>query len=724
MRNSRLLGEWAVLLLATVSLVLFAWQQQWTYRVDSALLDFALYTGLEEPNDEIVVIAIDDRAVSEVGNWPWDRRRHADLLDHLREYNPALVVFDVLFVDPTTSQSDAELGMAIARAGRIVLPHSFTAAPGTSDALAPLMPLAPFSEAADALGHVAVFPDADGIVRRFELAFETGGKRYDHLAQAAYGMISGQSQLTRQDDRAPIAPMQPVGAFRTASALDVMNETLPREFLDGKVVLIGATAQGLGDRYAVSSYAGRLQSGVEIQASVLSALLNRQMVREVGAPWVPMALISVIVLLFLVFWRFPPKVTLRASLGLIIALAMLSCVSVVFAQVWWPVFPAILGILVAYPIWGWRRLSSVSRFLEVEAAALIGPNKDDEFATGSGFDPVARQVSQMRALIGETRERLTFLRRVLAASPDPMLVFDTGGGLVLMNKRAETIFGSETQQAGVSLEHLLKQQDAGFRSGDQELQLVDGRVFLLASADSETRGIGAIVALRDITGLRASERQRREMLEFLSHDMRSPQAAIVGLVGAAGHALPEGERLARIEKQARRTLKLTDDFVQIARLEYDGVHVQETDLGALLYEAQDRAYPSAKRAQVRLETDIPEEPQFCHVDPSSISRAIDNLLGNAIKFSPPDTVVRIGLARSADQQLVIEISDEGPGLPPPRIEDTYARFGARDDAAGPSAGLGLAYVKRVVDEHGAVIEVETESGKGTRFRIILPAETV
>ncbi|MDJ0643381.1 MAG: CHASE2 domain-containing protein [Erythrobacter sp.] len=720
MKNFRLFGEWCVLLAATLVLVMVAWHQQWTHRLDASMLDLASDMRLGEPSDEIVLIEIDDRSLTEIGNWPWDRDRHADLIEQLQAYQPKLIVFDILFIEPTSSESDGRLAKAIVDAGNVALPHTFAPAPGYSAELQPVLPLEGLRRGASDIGHVLVSPDPDGAVRRFALEYETSGGSYDHLAKAVFLAAGSAPEVLPASESDPIVPMHSGGSFRTFSASDIVEGRAEADFIGNKIVLVGATAQGLGDRYAVSFHAGRIMTGVEIQANLLSAMLQGDLVYEVDAPIAASVLILSIVLLFLVFWQLPPKWTLRVSIGLIAVLGLASAALVVVLGRWIPVFPAIVGILVAYPVWGWRRLSSVSRFLDTEARAL-NRGKDEPDADGAtGFDPIARQVSLVRGLIGETRERLSFLRSILTASPDPMLVFDADGALVLMNDRAEEVFGSEASRAGLNFAQLLAGMRTVAHAHEQELQLPDGRSFLIASADIGLKEGGTIVSLRDITSLRSSERQRREMLEFLSHDMRSPQAAIVGLVGAAGQSLPETERLSRIEKQARRTLKLTDDFVQIARLEYEGVKPQETDLGALLHEAMDRAYPIAKRKRIAFEAAIPEEPEFCEIDPSSISRAIDNLIGNAIKFSPEGMKVGVTLERTVEGGLTIEVYDNGPGLPEERQKDTFARFGARNTEAGPSAGLGLAYVKRAIDEHGGDISVCSSAEKGTRFVITLP----
>lgn len=709
-----------MLFLASALLVVLSLQNQWTQRVDSIVLDLATEWRAGPADERIVLVEIDDRSLSEVGNWPWDRTRHADLVKGLSAQSPHQIVYDVLFLESSDEKADQALADSIANAGNVLLPHTFTAQPGTRDKIAPVLPLTKIAESSAGQGHVAVVPDPDGVVRRFDPALVADGTLYPHLIEATIVRSGEDSLLSQGFVRPPITTMRSAGDFRKISASDVISGRIVEGFVNGKIVIIGATAQGLGDRYSVPEYAGRIMSGAEIQANFLSAALNQELVRPADLQFVGVFLILAIAGVFVGLWKLNPAWALRVSVTMSLLLLGVSFLAVVFAGIWVPVAPALLSILVAYPLWGWRRLSSVSRFLEGEAVRMVGIHKMKNSPDQSGFDTVARQVTLVKSLIGETNERLVFFRQLISASPDPILVFDGHGALTLMNARGEDIFGSLDGSRGLSMADMVADLRASFDPDKDELSLPDGRVFLIAQSDVGLGQNNRIHALRDITAMRQNEEQRTEMLEFLSHDMRSPQVAIIGLATADGDGADQSERFARIERQARRTLKLTEDFVQISRLDYEGINREETDIGALLHEALDRAYPLAKRKQIKLQSSITDEPEFCEVDPFALSRAIDNLIGNAIKFSPEDRTVALSLSRDDSRAIRIEVSDHGPGLPPERQSDTFARFGAHNSQAGPSAGLGLAFVKKVVDQHGGKIEVSSKTGAGTRFALIIP----
>ena len=258
----------------------------------------------------------------------------------------------------------------------------------------------------------------------------------------------------------------------------------------------------------------------------------------------------------------------------------------------------------------------------------------------------------------------------------------------------------------------------------------DGRVYLIArgalsmmasTARPDQSVKGEIVALREVTKARRAEEERKQMLEFLSHDMRTPQVAIIALSHQLQGGGDDAEAANRIRTQAQRTLKLADDFVQIARIEQTGVSLEDCDLIALAEEACDRAFGLADAAKVSLRCVSRHDHLFASVDAAFIARMLDNLISNAIKYCEAGDQITIEIERSGNQTVTLVVADTGPGLPAARLTDPFARFGAHDRHAGPSAGLGLALVKTVAEAHGGSARVESAPGKGARFIITLPS---
>ncbi|MFU7527010.1 CHASE2 domain-containing protein [Qipengyuania sp. ASV99] len=729
MKMRRLLSEWAGLFALSILGAVALQSSGITQRIDNQLLDkLAPLARAPMPND-IALIVIDDRSLAEIGAWPWPRRHHAQLLDRLDAAEARVVVLDVLFLEPGSRKDDAALESAMQKAGNVLLPHTFTARTNSVAGIDPLYPLPQFVAAAAGTGHVVAEPDGDGILRRFDLVFATDKGEFEHLALKALAQM-GDSAEGRTERKSALIPFHSEGSIAKHSASDVISGAVLPEFFAGKTVLIGATAQGLGDRYSVAAGDVTLMTGVETQANLLSALMTNSAIDPLDALWQNTLATVALIALFASFWYLAPRYGLYAALVLIVMLLAISAALLVWARIWLPAAPAIIMIVLAYPLWSWRRLGHVSRYLDSEALRMMGSSAAPEGHRGMEY--LARQVQRISGLIHAVEDSLAHIRQVIEAAPDAMIVLDDQGRVQMLNERAEQLFPSWQSQGEQTLAELFLFARASVHNEGSELTTDDGRTFLIARSHLDAgspqpserglaRGASAqnILALREISELRRLDQERGQMLEFLSHDMRTPQVAIIGLARRSAGMRESHDTMERIRTQAERTLKLADDFVQLARLEVSQLHFEDSDIGALIEEACDRAYVLAAAKRIRIEQHLPAEPRFADVDASLIARMLDNLIGNAVKYSPENTVVDVSLGASNRGDLQISVADQGAGLPEVRIKDPFARFGAHSSDAGPSAGLGLALVKKVVDAHGGMIEVASRKGAGTRFTINL-----
>lgn len=726
MNPLRLRLEWLLLLALAFAGAVAGQSNGAISRFDNRMLDLATALARPPANPDIFIVEIDDRALAAIGAWPWGRATHARLVDALDAAGARLIVLDVLFIDPTDPAEDSALASAIARSGKVVLPQSFGTVPNTLAEIAPVPPLAELQAAARGVGHVAAVPDDDGVLRRFTLSETAGGSDVPHLAVVALQALgksvpAAPPRLGPDGRRAQIA-FHPSGSFPAISAADVIAGRLPAGLLDGKLVLVGATAAGLGDRYAVAAGGVELMPGVETQANLVNALLAGKVIHPLrNVVHSVVAAISLMVL-FLAFWALPPRYGLLCALGLLIGLFALSLLLVPLTGRWLAPGSLALAVLLAYPLWSWRRLTAVTNYLEREARQL-----DDDGRSGDaeGVDYVARQVSRMRRLVHNVQDSLAFLRQVIEAAPDAILVLDGDGGVAMMNARAQEIFQGWLAAPVPELGELLLDARATMSADGSEILTQDDKVFLIARAPLSAAAIdgktgGEIMALREVTDVRRREQERSQMLEFLSHDMRTPQVAIIGLARQGSKSGLARATLDRIRSQAERTLRLADNFVQLARANETAPERAEADFVALVEEACDRSYADAGLRRITLLRELPDSPIFADVDAAMIARMLDNLLSNAIKFSPEGETVTLSLASREDGWVLLKVADRGPGLPPARLADPFARFGARDGRAGPSAGLGLAFVKRVVDAHGGLIEVASSQDRGSCFTIALP----
>ncbi|MDE2429274.1 MAG: HAMP domain-containing histidine kinase, partial [Burkholderiales bacterium] len=245
--------------------------------------------------------------------------------------------------------------------------------------------------------------------------------------------------------------------------------------------------------------------------------------------------------------------------------------------------------------------------------------------------------------------------------------------------------------------------------------------------------VGWIVSIVDITRIRAAERSRDETLHFISHDMRAPQASILALLELqqdSATALPMAEFLSRIEKASRITLGLADNFVQLARAESQDYRFEELDFQEVLLDATEEMWSLARSKNIRIKSHIADGEFPVKVDRALMTRVLTNLLSNAVKYSPRDTEITCSLdleQNLADAKLICTISDQGYGIP--RADQTklfqrFQRFKSGDQPKNDGIGLGMVFVKAVLDRHQAQIDFTSIPNEGTTFKIKLPTSLV
>jgi adenylate cyclase len=254
------------------------------------------------PQDKIVIVAIDDNSLNELGHFPsWPRSYHADLIEILTEANARTIVFDVLFAE--SAPGDEQLASSIKAAGNVVLPLAGTSIDGkfagrgnTIEYKSFLRPLQTIEQGASALGHANVLPDADGVVRRLPLVIRSGEDSELALALAAVAEYHHHPQIIENtvqdkllvfgDQLIPVDDFNcmlinyasssaetddPVN-FQTVSYADVLRNKINTAIFRDSLVIVGATAIGLGDIYWTPAL--RMMSGVEIHANAMRTILT------------------------------------------------------------------------------------------------------------------------------------------------------------------------------------------------------------------------------------------------------------------------------------------------------------------------------------------------------------------------------------------------------------------------------------------------------------------
>ncbi|MDP3182577.1 MAG: PAS domain-containing sensor histidine kinase [Desulfobaccales bacterium] len=249
-----------------------------------------------------------------------------------------------------------------------------------------------------------------------------------------------------------------------------------------------------------------------------------------------------------------------------------------------------------------------------------------------------------------------------------------------------------------------------------------------ALRDDEGRALGGVFIIRDLTPIKRLEKERRYLVNMFAHDLKTPVVGMAGLVqrlvlGKAG-PLSQGQMtyLQTIAKEMRRLEKLINNFLEFARLD---LHILTPMPSALQVEKECQEVmtlllPLAEAKSIDLQAQFPQEVLVLPADPLLFRRVLENLLENAIKYSPAKTKVYLKVQREGPEAR-FAVKDQGPGIPAEDLPHLFEIFyRGTETGKEPGFGLGLATVKRIIDAHGGRIWVDTAEGKGTTFFFTLP----
>lgn len=763
-RAQQRLLEWA--LLATTLLGMVVWLSAPTQLSgpNHLLQDIGLRSLARAPHPDIVIVAVDDRSISAIGRWPWRRALHAQLLQTISAQQPKAIGLDILFSEADTDNplDDALLAQAIHNADNVVLPVLQRSYAGMGMS-ASQPPLESFAQAAAALGHVHIAPDGDGVVRSLYLREGPESAQWSHfsLAMLCAGQATGtpctatpaETETTptwTMRDRELIAFGGGPGHFPTYSYIDVLQGKTPPQAFEGKYVLVGAVASGLGDLFATPVSTGaRLMPGVEVVGHVLDGQLAQVRLQPASPGLNLLFNLLPVVLALGALWFLGPLGALLTSAGLALLTLALAILLPGWAGVQFAPAAALLGLVLAYPLWSWRRLSAAAQYLRVEMERLQQEHALAHRPAPTSGDFLDRHINAVESASRQLRDLHQFVSTSLQQLPSPNFVCDAQGHILLLNEAAQRHLHLPPQthaQAGLgkSITHMLHDlcgvhdgqpllTAEKLRSGQLPAQCegldAKGRSLLLLSKPfTEFANVGWLITLVDMSDIRRALRQRDQALHFISHDIRAPNASILTLLEmhrASPEQLATPLLIQRIERYARNSLDMAENFVRLASAQTQEYQQTELDLVALLHETADDAWALARERQVHITLhNLPDEAP-CTGDRPLLGRAIANLLHNAVKFSPESGIVQCSITASP-HHWTIHVRDQGPGIAKAKQKQLFAPFARLHEQSHPQIngiGLGLALVHTVVQRHGGELEVESDTGCGAEFRMHLPRTT-
>ncbi len=346
---------------------------------------------------------------------------------------------------------------------------------------------------------------------------------------------------------------------------------------------------------------------------------------------------------------------------------------------------------------------------------------------------VKRTTSSLKKRAQISEAERSRLETIFNSIHDSVMILDEDNLVVLVNPAMCLTFGITAEDAigrpvldllsQPDLVALLKQPHIQNTLRYHEISFPDGRV---GSAQlTPIPEIGFALTMFDITDLKEMDRIRSELVHTVSHDLRSPLTSVIGyteLIERAG-SLNDNQRefLKRIQESVQHITSLINDLLELGSVEAGlDTRREYVQLDGILNYTLEMLQGQIKAKHIRVQTFVTPALPALRANPVRLRQVLDNVVGNAIKYSSDQGEVSVSM-RSEDSQVIVQVTDNGPGIPAKdqaHIFDKFYRGSNISSHAG--SGLGLAIVKSIVEAHQGRMWVESTVGRGSSFFIVLP----
>jgi two-component system, OmpR family, phosphate regulon sensor histidine kinase PhoR len=409
---------------------------------------------------------------------------------------------------------------------------------------------------------------------------------------------------------------------------------------------------------------------------------------------------------------------------------------------------AAMGVVV------WRKWIAPWRQIERLVTQIAGNDRPRTFLVDGGPEPrrvglaleniFARQQELARQIAG--RESGT--QTILGAMQDGLLVVDKSLRVTLVNQAFRKLFGLPEISLGTPLldvvrdatvDRLIAEMLRTGKAMQSELTLTDSKtnserdveVSAVPMIDDADLTTGAVVLFHDITQLKQADRVRRDFVANVSHELRTPLSILSGyietLLDSPKTSREELSRILRVmERHSKRLGLLVDDLLSLAQLESRSTTLQLSDVQLPeLFESVIRDWEKQlAEKRLKVTVDLSPDARTIRADETRLHEVLYNLLENAVKYSRENGQIRLQ-ATQRGHEITVSVTDNGIGIRKDNLLRIFERFYRADKARSRElggTGLGLAIVKHIVQLHGGRVEAQSELGRGTTIRVVLPVE--
>jgi signal transduction histidine kinase/CHASE2 domain-containing sensor protein len=777
--RTNLVSTWFALNLLLLALVAILSLTYPVEELNRRLGDAFFRLRVHQPTSSTVgMVLIDDASLERYGRWPWPRRELARLVDGVSKQHPSSIGLDILLAESDDSAGDNILAEAIGGAGNVVLAAKLSSADRLwTD------PLTLFRARAAAVGHVQAAMDPDGIVRRVPLVeVSADGPRWPlaiEMARLSTGQavrlsedaiwldnrrirLEGQARHTRGigwssyalqflsiDFLHQFVDGEPNPPFITISAAQVLDGD-PSPSLRGKNVLIGFGASDLGDR-VVTPVSGQLpMPGVEVHANLLQSLLAGRGIRHAGlGPQLILLLIYSLISTLLVLQR-PGWLSIWIPAALFAAIYAAGFVFFNRRAILLDFGPLVCAAVLAVPLAQLQDLVIVNRALnrglqQLRSTLLPRPGQLRTFRAGTNARDSARALQQKLDLIQSMQSELaslyTFRQNLLESMQEGLAVFDSTGKMEFCNPFWVSFclqHGWNPQiglvEFGQLLGHprwsnLAQQMIEGSSPPESEIHLQGGfwQVRCLRLHAENSARPSWMVVVTDLTSRLERDQARAEALRFVTHELRTPLVSIQGFAEFLMRypkADDSKEAAATVFRESQRLVSLINTYLDVLRFDAGARSLRKEPIliPEMVAQVEKIMAPIADSAEIHVRVELDPTLPALVGDRPMLTGVLLNLLNNAVKYSPGGS--EVALAVCSDQtSAIFEVRNPGSPIPPERLAHLFEPFyqAHEHEISTPGWGLGLTFVKRIVEEHHGTINATSDEHE-IKVRVRVPVD--
>ena len=397
--------------------------------------------------------------------------------------------------------------------------------------------------------------------------------------------------------------------------------------------------------------------------------------------------------------------------------------------------------------------SQVKKMALGNYGTVVGIDADDEIGDlAKVFNQISKRIEEEQAVTETERRKLA---TIIESMMDGIITTDNNGRIILINTSAEDMLGGRDDEIFIgkdalkilniteyeSIEDILEAEDSLLVSAsksDDDL-LLRAEISKIVKEDTgdltqmSTELEGYIIVLYDVTDQERQEKERREFVSTVSHELRTPLTTMNSYIEALEEGVLEDKELApqfidTIHKETTRMIRMVNELMQLGKMDIKEEHYEKEfiDINKMLEQITDRF--ALTHPEKNFIKHIPKSPIFVEGDQDKLTQVFDNIVNNAIKYSPDSKNITVRVRQNYHHNRVsISIKDEGVGIPLVHIDKIFNRFYRVDKSRQRSmggTGLGLALAKTIVEAHKGRIWAQSREGYGSIIFVTLPCEQI